>query len=60
MAGVPSKQKRTINQHHDMLMVFNSVPFCFSSPLFNNQPLINPRDSMCQEKMAKKASTVHK
>jgi hypothetical protein len=60
MAGVPSKQKRTINRHHDTLMVFKSVPFCFSSPLFNNQPIMSPRDSMCQEKMAKKALMVHK
>jgi hypothetical protein len=34
--------------------------FVFSSPLFNNQPIMSPRDSMCQKKMAKKALTVHK
>jgi hypothetical protein len=38
-----------------MLMVLKSAPFCFSSPLFNNQPIMSPRDGMCQEKMAKKA-----
>jgi hypothetical protein len=60
IAGTPSKQKRTVNRHHDTLMVFKSAPpFCFSSPLFNNQPIMSPRDSMCKEKMAKKALTVH-
>jgi hypothetical protein len=59
MAGVPSKQKRTFNRHHDTLTAFKSAPFCFSSPLFNNQPIMSPRDSMCKEKMAKKALTVH-
>jgi hypothetical protein len=49
-----------VNRHHDMLMVFKSAPFCFSSPLFNNQPIMSPRDRMCQEKMAKRALTVHK
>jgi hypothetical protein len=43
-----------------MLMVFKYAPFCFSSPLFSNQPIMSPRDSMCQEKMAKKALMVHK
>jgi hypothetical protein len=60
IAGAPSKQKRTVNRHHDTLMDFKSVPFCFSSPLFNNQPIMSPRDSICKEKMAKKALTVHK
>jgi hypothetical protein len=60
MAGAPSKQKHTVNGHHDTLMVFKSAPFSFSSPLFHNQPIMSPRDSMRQEKMAKKALTVHK
>jgi hypothetical protein len=61
VAGTPSKQKCTVNRHHDtLMMVFKSASFCFSSPLFNNQPKMSPRDSMCKEKMAKKALTVHK
>ncbi len=46
MAGVPSKQKRTVNRHHDTLMVFKSVPFCFLSPLFSNQPITSGKGNL--------------
>jgi hypothetical protein len=47
-AGALSKQKRTVNWLHDTLMVFKSAPFCFSSPLFNNQPIHQGLDSWDQ------------